>query len=112
MRNKTKFLVCKSHCKFYKEEKKEEYACKGFFIMEELLGRKDLLEAVKALKTPLEITFKYDKVLKEAICKRCDFFVDGCDFRDQKCNYDAPPCGGFLLLSYLIERKIISAEEI
>ena len=107
-----KLLVCKRHCKFYKEGKKEEYACKGVFIIEALLEKSNVLESVSSLKDPLVITFMHDSVLKKSVCGKCDLFRDGCDFRDPNCNYDAPPCGAFIILSCLVENKIIKTEEV
>jgi len=108
----SKRLICKTHCKFYKENKKEEYTCKGLAVLDGLLERKSLAKIIGDLTAPLAVTFKDDIVLKEAVCRICDFFIDGCDFRDPECSYDAPPCGGFLIISYLVEKKIISLEDI
>ena len=107
-----KKLICKTHCKYYKENKKEEYTCKGLAVLDGLLERESLAKIIGELKAPLEVTFKHDRVLSEVVCRRCDFFIDGCDFRDTKCSYEAPPCGGFLVISYLTEKKIISVEDI
>lgn len=113
MKKLSKYFVCELHCRFYKKDKKEEYTCKGFGIMENLIDNKKFQDKTNELKVQLkDVTFRHDDILKESICRRCDFFIDGCDFRDPNCNYDAPPCGGFILVSYFFEKGIISKKEI
>ncbi|OGL41871.1 MAG: hypothetical protein A3C43_08025 [Candidatus Schekmanbacteria bacterium RIFCSPHIGHO2_02_FULL_38_11] len=113
VKEQKKYLICELHCRFYKKGKKEESACRGFEIMKSLLDNKMFQDKTEGLRVQVkEITFRSDDILKEIICKKCDFFIDGCDFRDPDCNYDASPCGGFILLSYLFEKGVVSKEGI
>ena len=98
--------------RFYKKNKKEEYACNGFKVIEKILETKKLYEKIKDLKIELKnVNYQNDNILNEVICSKCDFYIDGCDFRDANCNYDAPPCGGLIVISYLFEKGVISREE-
>ncbi len=92
-------LICKGYCKYYKESKNEDLCCEGFKFFERFFplpannpGKKDCLSV-----------FKYDSILMEILCKRCDFLSDGCDYRDEKHYGIAPPCGGFILLHRIME---------
>ena len=99
-------LVCKGYCKFYKESKNEELACEGFRFFERSFSP---LLADNTNKYNLPETFKYDSVLMDILCKKCDFLIDGCDYKDEKYHGKATPCGGFILLNKILEeQKVIN----
>ena len=44
-----------------------------------------------------------------AVCESCDFRDQDCDFAQ---DHKARPCGGYVLLSRLLDAKMISIEDI
>lgn len=93
-------LICKRYCKFYKESKNEDLSCEGFKFFERLSfslpdGNPDI--------NKIPATFHHDSILFNILCKRCDFQVDGCDYRDKNYSGEASPCGGFILLNNLLD---------
>jgi|SRR3989338_1161246 len=95
-------LVCRGYCKFYKESKNEELACEGFRFFERSFSPL-LADNTNKYNTPE--TFKYDSVLMDILCKKCDFLIDGCDYRDENYHGKATPCGGFILLHRIMEEQ-------
>ena len=113
-------LVCKGYCKFYKESKNEELACEGFRFFERLLSSpvntpdkkpphlflRELNRSEWALVSAgNRCGGEYDSILMNILCKKCDFLVDGCDYRDEKYHSEATPCGGFILLNKILEEQ-------
>ena len=91
---------------YYKPGKNEEFACRGYEIVQRLVQRGKLLELAGCGR-------EYDRAkaepLVQRMCLHCDFQPDGCDFMiDRK----APPCGGFILLAQLIASGAITIEDI
>jgi len=43
----------------------------------------------------------FDRKIQGLICEKCDFVIDGCDFRG---GLKAPPCGGYTIFEWLIKR--------
>jgi hypothetical protein len=92
-------LICKGYCKFYKESKDEELSCEGFKFFERFFPVSSVAQDV-----PLQpAVFKHDSILMDILCKKCDFLIGGCDYRDEKHHSSASPCGGFILLNRLME---------
>ena len=100
-------LVCQRFCTYYKPSKKEDLACQGFIVIERLI------------KKGREITFENPaknagastkKRLRSEICPSCPFYKDDCDFIMGKAG--SLPCGGFVLLGYLLEAGIVSIDDI
>jgi hypothetical protein len=103
--------LCARFCPYYKPGKKEDLACKGFLVV------KGLIE--EGLGIPFFVTDKVtdkrpDPALREKLlhdlCGVCPFFEDGCDFVQQKER--SLPCGGFILLTYLLRANIITIDNI
>jgi hypothetical protein len=104
-------LVCKGYCKFYKESKNEELACEGFRFFERLISSptdnttpSPPLSRGNSEKSNPPV-FQHDSILMDILCKKCDFLIDGCDYRDEKYHANASPCGGFILLHRIIEEQ-------
>ncbi len=107
-------IICKNFCRFYKPEKDETLACRGFNLVLNLIGEEKINEA-----RILEITnftlsdYPFDELLKERLCKKCDFVIDGCAFRDEIYHGEKKiPCGGYLLLSNLLSKGILGIEDV
>jgi hypothetical protein len=93
-------IICKNFCSFFKGGK-EDIHCGGYQVLTDNLTCAELAylsstiddaEALKKLIPP------DDEVLFQTICERCDFRIDGCDYRE---NRSGPPCGGFILIREL-----------
>jgi hypothetical protein len=99
--------LCARFCPYYKPGKKEDLACKGFLVV------KGLIEEGREI--PFFVTDRRpDPALREKLlrdlCVVCPFFEDGCDFVQQKER--SLPCGGFILLAYLLRANIITIDNI
>ncbi len=103
--------VCAGFCCFYKPEKDEELACKGFLVLEDLTLRQDAIAANDREKLLRDDTMND---LYGMLCKTCPFFVDGCDFAAERrgegtksARQVSMPCGGILFLGVCLERGSI-----
>lgn len=92
--------VCKKFCHYYKENKEEAGGC---FPVK-------LLSLANLGYTEVTPISEISDQLREIFCKRCDFFPDDCDF--QLSVNAGFPCGGYVYFLSLIERGIISIDEI
>ena len=98
--------LCRTFCKYYKPSKKEELACGGFLVIENLLreGRKVPFDTFIERMNPVT-----RDLLVQNLCVLCAFYEADCDFVQQ---LESPPCGGFLLLCRLLEAEVISIDNI
>ncbi len=99
--------LCSRFCPYYKPGKKEDLACKGFLVIEGLINR--------GRQIPFSVTEKRpDPAIQESLlhnlCAVCPFSEDGCDFVQQKESFS--PCGGFILLAYLLGANIVTIDNI
>ena len=77
----------------------------GFLVIERLMQR--------GMNIPFEKPSQWtdpgnQEQLMLTLCPVCPFYENDCDFAQQR--EDSLPCGGFLLLGGLINRKIISID--
>lgn len=99
--------LCQKICSYYKPSKNEDLACMGFLVIEKMLKKgKDVpfQKADKKLKEQTE-----EKLIRH-MCPTCPFYENDCDFVKQQKG--APPCGGLILLGHLLEKNIISVDDI
>jgi hypothetical protein len=98
--------LCLKYCTFFKPDKNEELACRGYHVVERLMqaGRTITLgkNGVTANKEVL------DQLVK-TLCGACPFHEHDCDFFQDRASQ---PCGGFMLLSQLLGSKRITIDEI
>lgn len=90
-------LICGRFCAFYKPGNKEEMMCGTFDFLARNLSPGELRRA-SDLAGP-ECTFSVDDKIRGLVCSRCEFAVDGCDFR---AGLDSPPCGGYNIVEALL----------
>jgi hypothetical protein len=93
--------ICRDFCIYYKKDK-EELTCGGYAFLASTLTIRELNDLSSAIphKDALKLSVPEDNnFLSEYVCSKCDFLIDGCDYRD---NGSAPPCGGYILISELI----------
>ena len=94
-------IICKGLCTFYKEGK-EDLCCGTYQFLKKnltLVELRSMIELSKALERPDEYTFDADDYIKKLVCDKCDFLVDGCDFRE---DGSLPPCGGYIIIEKLL----------
>lgn len=92
-------IICKKFCDYYKDGK-EELACETYNF---LAGKFTPGELEAGLRDIGELPdFLHDEEIKKLICENCDFLIDGCDFRE---GLNAPPCGGYTIIEWLIKNK-------
>lgn len=90
-------IICKKFCDYYKDGK-EEFACETYNFLARKFAPGELESRIQDIgKSP---EFLHDEEIKKLICEKCDFLVDGCDFRE---GLDAQPCGGYAIIEWLIK---------
>lgn len=95
-------LVCVPFCAYFREGSKEEFACRGALLVEELLKRGYLKPGT--LPKPgrgMDFCGRHDAELDAVVCRRCPFQEEDCDFQSAEHRDDAEPCGGYVLLGLL-----------
>lgn len=92
-------LICKEFCKYYKQGR-EALACGTYNFLARNLTQLEIESLIHYVeKSP---DFSSDEDIRQLICRRCDFLEDGCDFRE---GIDAPPCGGYTVIAWLLKNK-------
>lgn len=91
-------IICSGFCTFYKEGN-EGLMCGTYHFLTRNLTPGELESAVKGTK--LKPDFSHDREIKTLICGKCEFLIDGCDFR---AGLDAPPCGGYAIIEWLLKK--------
>jgi len=95
-------IICAENCSFYKPGK-EEMHCGGYLFLAQHLTAAELAGLLSGCnKTAYSKSSEPDIWLMKKVCSKCDFLVDGCDFRD---NLQSPPCGGCIVIFSLIARQ-------
>lgn len=98
--------VCEKLCIYYKPGKKEELACRGFLVAEQL-ARKHGAPAFEQSECAPDEGIK--ESVREAMCKKCDFHEQDCDYMQDR---TATPCGGFIFITRLLANGTIVLHEI
>ena len=110
-------FICKGFCKYYKGEKDEATSCEGLKFASRLLMKDGaVLDKIEFPTSNFQVqisNYQRDGLLKVILCERCEFQIDGCDFRGWNGDMVRPlPCGGYLFLDYLLDHGILKEEEI
>jgi hypothetical protein len=105
-------IVCRPYCVFFKEGQKEDMAC-GAALVAVKLARRGLVSTGDLPGPPdAQSPVRDYPILRDLVCERCPFVLDGCDFRLPERPEDAVPCGGFVLLGLLLEAGMIDSESL
>jgi hypothetical protein len=98
--------LCLQYCTYYKPDKNEALACRGYAVVERFLreGKNLVVDDHRREFEPAAAELIVNKM-----CTACDFHEHDCDFMQ---NRSARPCGGFVLLSQLLESGAIAIEDI
>lgn len=83
-------------------------ACLGAKVLEYLvgLGRLNSEDLPRHGKDP-HLWAERDGHLRRYLCTYCDFYAEDCDFQSQYPPPGSEPCGGYVLLSLLMEKGMI-----
>ena len=98
--------LCLKFCAYYKPDKDEELACRGFVIVEQLLKRDPALIVDRYGQDPDR---GHEEALVQGLCMACAFHEQDCDFMQDR---QARPCGGYILLSQLLGSGRITIKDI
>ncbi len=103
--------ICKPFCSFYKEGK-EEMLCRGAEIFRKIFNNSQnerfLAYFNEEISCP-KVFYQNDEMLKK-ICRKCEFYITGCDFTDPDFKGYSPPCGGYIAVVCLIKEKNITLQ--
>ena len=91
--------VCLNFCTYYKPGKNEDLQCQGFVVVQGLIKRGKQFSQHKP-GIPAIPDAEAKEGLRQRVCLVCSFHAEDCDFI--LTNGNAPPCGGYLLLSHLL----------
>lgn len=118
-KNDFKDYICRPYCMFFNEGEKEEMLCRGAHVLEQLvtLNRRALDKALlHTYKKNSLLWKKHDECLRMYVCQHCAFQANDCDFYAEGLSDDIAdyiePCGGFILLAYLKENKVINDHDL
>ncbi|MCB9797219.1 MAG: radical SAM protein [Alphaproteobacteria bacterium] len=96
--------MCQSLCAFFKPGQKEDMACGGFTLLTEVVPDPAALARALEAATPEAFGDRHHHLLHHALCRRCPFYIDGCDFTDPQVTNDSPPCGGYMAIDMLLDQ--------
>jgi len=105
--------ICRPFCSFFREGEKEELACRGALVVERLMAADVIGSRLpsKAARRP-ELWSEDDPVLSAAVCEKCPFRPEDCDYRSSTPPADAEPCGGYILLRILRAEGEITSDDL
>jgi phosphohistidine phosphatase len=95
-------IICKRFCAFYREGK-EEFQCGTYLYLKEQFSAEDLRSFLADM--PEHPDHTEDDLILSIVCNKCDFLVDGCDYRE---GLDSPPCGGYIIVEHLIKKGALN----
>ncbi len=101
--NKT---VCLQFCSYYKPGTNEEVCCGGYERINRFLSEGRRVD-VGVSGSCCDAGTRESIIA--AVCSTCGFREDGCDFMTDR---NAPPCGGFRMLSQLVADGMLRIEEL
>lgn len=94
-------LICGRFCRYFKEGTEELHCGTYHFLKntltpDELQTALDLLHIERLTEPPASTK---DADIEGLVCARCDFRIDGCDFRESGREL---PCGGYVIIERLL----------
>lgn len=101
--------LCLHFCPYFKPGKNEDLACRGYIVIGAMLDR-GLSVPLHRRKEGHAPSPETTESLNQALCKDCSFFEQDCDYILTRGNASA--CGGFRLLSLLVDEGLLRIEDI
>lgn len=93
-------LICARFCSFYKPGRTKPEKCGTFEFLRRNLTPEEIRLASE--NTPGDPDRSADGEIEELVCSVCGFRIDGCDFRAGEGDM---PCGGYAVLTYLLNNR-------
>ncbi len=86
--------------------------CRGAMVIERLMT--GILKPEDLPKTGRDPSLreKRSRLIFEKVCRKCEFIKDGCDFQSTNPPDEAEPCGGYILISLLFEKKLLRSSDL
>lgn len=105
--------ICIPFCSFYKEAK-EEMLCRGADIFRRIFdnSRGKYFLSLFDSKESCPLVFYQRGELFDKVCRKCEFYITGCDFTDPDFKGYSPPCGGYIAIVVLIKEGRITLQEL
>jgi len=98
--------VCRPYCMFYKQGQKEEMACQGLRVVKALVENRQISEeSLRMGPKDRQLWAKHRKYLTVSVCDHCSFQAEDCDFQSPLFSEGMEPCGGYIVLSLLLENN-------
>lgn len=97
-------IICKRFCAFYKDGQ-EDLQCGTYIFLRERFSSEALEREITGMYGIPSLS--EDGSINNLICDKCEFKVDGCDFRE---GLDSPPCGGYMIVEYLLKNGLVPGE--
>ncbi|MGA1843739.1 MAG: hypothetical protein ACMUIS_04160 [bacterium] len=108
-----KGYICRPFCTYFREGAKEDMACRGARVVESLLQAGVFrIDAIPINGKSPHLWAHRDEVLERTVCRSCPFRAEDCDFQSPVPPPGAEPCGGYILLSLLKEKGIITTADL
>ncbi|HAK59450.1 MAG TPA: hypothetical protein DCO77_03565 [Nitrospiraceae bacterium] len=102
-------VACSQFCPYYKPDRNEELACRGFVVVQQLIDG-DTSIALEGPAQPAMHPGDMTGALRDRLCSGCPFYDGDCDFI--LTGGSAPPCGGFTLLLHLLGAGSITINDV
>lgn len=99
--------LCSVFCSYYKPSKISDTPCLGYSIISKLL---ETGKTITFDKSRIKSDASIETTLVQNMCPLCPFHEGDCDFILKKDN--APPCGGFIFISELVDRDVLTIDEV
>jgi hypothetical protein len=112
-KNELKDFVCKPFCSFFREGVKEELICNGASLLEILMAKEMFTrEEIEGVQPAPVREYERNSSMAIAICRKCPFRADDCDFQAESPPAGARPCGGYILLTLLARKGVVSVKKL
>ena len=107
-----KNYICRPYCIFFREGEKEEMACYGAQVVEALVDRGMVNpEQIGFAKDPA-LWHRHRPLIEPYVCFQCPFRAEDCDFQSDAPEDDLEPCGGYIVLTLLVENQLIDEKSL
>ncbi|UCG63992.1 MAG: hypothetical protein JSW12_15230 [Deltaproteobacteria bacterium] len=108
-----KGYICRPYCVFFREGQKEAMACQGAQVVERLVAQGRLKpEALARHQKHPPLWQRQDATLDASICQHCSFRLKDCDFTSENPPPDCEPCGGYILVSLLMAKGMLTSDDL
>ena len=105
-------LLCRAHCRFFREGAKEELSCQGYDFFRDRVKLERLRRWIKQVPPAGPGSTEHRARAERILCDRCDFQAEDCDYQADPPVAGAVPCGGYILFCHLLAAGAEGWEEL